>query len=391
MYVALGLYYYNIAQDLTMSKEVILIFCTFAFIIDHFLIFHFEKQSILLFLILIDFLSASIVGFTFFETSNIYIIYFNIIAVTLFFVTENKKIIWTFLSMFFLVWFSIQIVSGVKGLALDKLGDIMNVCFVLFGCIVGYLIHKLMLAREMVAKQYEELNESHQALKEAHQQLSVYANQVEDLTSTKERNRIAREIHDTVGHRMTTLIIQLQLAKELMKQNKQEVEKTIETCEKIARDALQEIRMSVHTLRKEENISIDFQGMMQQLLREFSEMTHVQTAFGIEGDQMLITPSILPTIKRIVQESLTNAVRHGNATHCSIHIDCKKDKIVCTIRDNGKGDAVVTPGFGLVNMRERMAAHGGKLRFESEPDQGFTITAEFPLKKQQWEYGGVSL
>jgi signal transduction histidine kinase len=226
-------------------------------------------------------------------------------------------------------------------------------------------------------------------LKEAHEQLGNYAKQVEDLTSIQERNRIAREIHDTVGHKMTALLIQLQLARELVNQKKEEGGPTLEICETIARDALQELRVSVQTLRAEGHESITFQDSVKTLLQEFSSRAQIKTTLKIEGDPSYISTSIQPTLKRMIQESLTNAVRHGKATRCSITIVCREDKISCSIQDNGTGESHVKPGFGLVNMRERVTQHGGQLRVESNPEKGFILSAEFPLRQQQWQLGGA--
>lgn len=261
-------------------------------------------------------------------------------------------------------------------------------CSSFFSALAGSLIKKLTAARKMVDEQYEELALSHSALKEAHEQLRLYAKEVEELTAVRERNDIAREIHDTVGHNMTALLVQLQLAEVLWKQNSDTTETVLHTCYELARKSLQEVRASVHALKEESKLGNIVENM-RGMLNEYSKMTKVQASFRLQGDPVTIPLSLHPTLLRIMQESLTNAKRHGKASLCEVSLTCSMKQVKLCISDNGVGVNEVSPGFGLLNMKERVEEHGGTIQFESEIEKGFQLQIEFPLQEKMWVIGGT--
>ncbi|WP_249310330.1 sensor histidine kinase [Bacillus sp. FJAT-49736] len=262
--------------------------------------------------------------------------------------------------------------------------------FVMFCAVVGSLIRNLTDARETISNQFVQLNGSHEELRRAHEQLSEYSKQVENLTVIQERNRIAREIHDTVGHNMTALLVQIQLAKELLKLDVEKGEEVLTICEKLTRNSLEEIRLSVRTLRDDEGMQLAFIPSLREMLSDFSAMSNMETSLHIVGDPAMITPSVQPTIKRVIQESLTNAKRHGMATFYKSTITILKEKISVEIFDNGQGVNSVVPGFGLLNMKERIQEHGGEVFFESIEGKGFFITFYIPLNNLMWSSAEVT-
>jgi signal transduction histidine kinase len=162
----------------------------------------------------------------------------------------------------------------------------------------------------------------------------------------------------------------------------------LQTCHELARKSLQEVRASVRTLKEEENAG-DLVGNIRRMLSEFSKVTNVRTTFKLQGDPAIIPLSLHPTILRIMQESLTNAKRHGKAATCEIMLSCLDGKVHLSISDNGTGVNEVNPGFGLINMKERVEERGGMIRFESEKEKGFQLKVEFPLREKTWVIGGT--
>lgn len=330
---------------------------------------------------------TALLGFLFPETC-LYLIIFGIDAVGVFIHNWRKVVVYFFIGFFFFCWFAILLYTYQHTGKIEVDSNAINFMFVVFSALAGNLIKKLTVAHQTVDDQYEKLTLSHKALKEAHEQLQLYAKEVEELTAVRERNDIAREIHDTVGHNMTALLVQLQLAEALWKQKSDVTEEVLHTCYELARKSLQEVRASVRALKEEKDLGNIIEGM-KGMLHDFSKVTKVQIAFHLQGDPIIIPLSLQPTLLRIMQESLTNAKRHGKASLCEVKLSCLDEKVVLSISDNGIGVNEVSPGFGLMNMKERVEEHGGMIRFESEKEKGFRLKVEFPLKEKIWIVGGT--
>ncbi|TYS08758.1 sensor histidine kinase [Bacillus subtilis] len=328
------------------------------------------------------------VGFSFgfiFPGTGLFIIMLCPVAVAFFLCGFHKRIAWSVLCLCSILFLIVLIRTYLMFGNESVIDHLSSMTFVVFCGVVGKLIRKLLDAQETAKQQYQELTESHLALSAAHQELHLYAKQVEELTAIYERNRMAREIHDTVGHKMTALLVQLQLLREWQKRDGQKAEETVSVCETLAREALDDVRLSVRTLQTENDPSII--ETLKQLTEDFYKNAGVTTDFAVSGDPAIIPLSLHPTLVRTVQEALTNAKRHGGATACSIQLACTTDSISLVIKDDGKGNPEAVLGFGLLNMKKRTAEHGGMIRFESERDQGFTVIAEFSLANKKWSFG----
>lgn len=387
MIVLLSYFYYLSVEDHTAVQTTYVIIAVLGFCISHSLIHMPFLNKYFSFVLGVD--SILILGFVFlFPASTLYLIMFGINAVTLFLIADNKKVIWGFSLAFFIMWAASIIYIYQKTGLFDILSNIVNFTFIVFAAIVGRLIHKLLYAQEKIKEQYDELQETHQALTTAHDQLHDYSMKVEKLTLVQERNRISGEIHDTVGHKMTALLVQIQVAKELMGIQPEKSRETILLCEELARNALQELRLSVRTL-KEDHQSQSFIVAVKRILEDYQEMTGLKSNIYVKGDVLQIPPSIQLDLTRMIQESITNAVRHGQATECHVSIEIAESVIEASIQDNGTGSPEVNPGFGMKNMRERVLHHGGQIVFESNPQEGFIVKASFPLREMRWEMGGA--
>ncbi|MBS4201626.1 sensor histidine kinase [Bacillus sp. FJAT-49732] len=381
MFILLSYIYYISAENHTLLQLTFVIAAALGFCINHFLLVTPLVKKYFILALTLD--SVFILGFVFFfPGSTLYLILFGVNAVTLFLIAESKRIIWGFSLAFFIMWALCISYSYRMTGSIDVMENIINFAFIAFEAVVGRLIHRLIHAQEKIEIQYDELQETHHALKDAHEQLHHYSKQVEELTLIQERNRISREIHDTVGHKMTALLVQLQVAKELQNIQPEKSEQTILICEELARNALQELRLSVRTL-KDENRS--FIATTRKILNDYQDMTGLKSSFHLKGDASQIPTSVQLDLTRIIQESITNAVRHGKATECNVSIEVSDLTIEALIKDNGTGSPEVSPGFGLKNMRERVYEHGGQITFESNPKEGFMVKMSLPLKEIQWQ------
>ncbi len=328
------------------------------------------------------------VGFSFgfiFPGTGLFIIMLCPVAVAFFLRGFQKRTAW-FVLCLCLILFLIVLIRTYMMFGNEFVIDhLTSMTFVVFCGVVGKLVRKLLEAQDIANQQFQELTESHLALSAAHEELHLYAKQVEELTAIHERNRMARDIHDTVGHKMTALLVQLQLLREWQKRDSQKAEETVGICETLAREALDDVRLSVRTLQTENDPSVI--ESLKQLTEDFYKNAGVTTEFTVSGDPALIPLSLHPTLVRTVQEALTNAKRHGGATACSVRLACTTDGISLVIKDDGKGNPEAALGFGLLNMKKRAAEHGGMIRFESERNQGFTVIAEFSLANKKWSFG----
>ncbi|GHO96460.1 two-component sensor histidine kinase [Reticulibacter mediterranei] len=220
---------------------------------------------------------------------------------------------------------------------------------------------------------------AHAALDEAHQRLREYSAQIETLATLAERNRLAREIHDHVGHYLTTITIQLEAARTVLEENPALTSRSIEKALGLAREGLSQIRSSVASLRTLPTENRSLPEALADLVRE------AQTEDSVVS---LCVPDTLPqlsaqikfTLYRVAQEGLTNARKHAHADHIELILDCPQvSQVTLRVKDDGVGSLSTTGGFGLLGARERVHALGGQLRTESLPGQGFFLEVELPL------------
>ncbi|MGI6586403.1 MAG: sensor histidine kinase [Lutisporaceae bacterium] len=207
-------------------------------------------------------------------------------------------------------------------------------------------------------------------LLDAHKKLKQYADEVNRLSVVDERNRIARDIHDTLGHNMTALIMQLQMGLHLMKENSAKAEELMVSSVKTAKDSMAAIREVVETLRGVGTFSEPVESL-RKLISEFSARTGVAIELDITGETNPQDSAVNIAVYRIIQEAVTNAVRHGNASRISVKLDYSKESIRFYAADNGVGSDNVKEGYGLKGIRERVEAFGGKVEIES--GDGFCI------------------
>lgn len=216
----------------------------------------------------------------------------------------------------------------------------------------------------------------------AHKQLQQYALQVEELAAIQERNRIAREIHDSLGHTLTAQNIQLQTAVKLWKRDVNQAQGFVEQAQRLAAIAMQEVRCSVSTLRADVQEKPCLKKSIENLIEDFRQGTGIFVVLDI-NIQTSVLSEISRALYRILQESLTNINKYAQATVVDVRLRTREDFIQLTVTDNGKGfdPAQVSGGFGLQGMQERVAALDGCLRINSKPGGGCQIQVELPLRE----------
>ncbi|MGA7934769.1 MAG: sensor histidine kinase [Kovacikia sp.] len=246
------------------------------------------------------------------------------------------------------------------------------------------LVFALLLINALLAERQsrEELEIAHQELELTHEQLRQYALRIEDQATLQERNRIAREIHDGLGHTLAAQTIQINNALLFWRSDHDQSLTFLKQAKQLGAEALLEIRRSVAVLRSNPLKGQTLDSALKKLLDDFQQTS------GIELSRNINVPLSLPaevntTLYRIVQESLTNIYKHAQATLVIVQLQKQAGMLHLSVEDNGDGfnPTQNTTGFGLQGMRERAMAWGGEFSIHSQPAAGCQISVFFPLTK----------
>lgn len=245
-----------------------------------------------------------------------------------------------------------------------------NVSQLSFFLMVNILIIVITGFAQHNKEEKEKKDKLYKELLDANRQLKLYTQEIKRLSIVEERNRIARDIHDTLGHKMTALIMQLQMAEHLIKDDSNQAEKLIVDAVKTGKDTMIGIRGVVETLRITDNTNFSFKNI-ENLANKFSEKTGIDIKLQINNEHTIKDSNANHTIYRILQETMTNAVRHGKATKININLNYSIKSISFFIKDNGVGAEKITEGYGIKGIRERVGLYNGNVEFGS--DDGFFI------------------
>lgn len=227
-----------------------------------------------------------------------------------------------------------------------------------------------------------QLNATNHQLNDAYAQLKENAAQIQRMTAVQERNRLAREIHDTLGHTLTGIIMSADACQVIMDVAPEEAKKRIGIIGDTAREGLKDVRRSIKALRPDALEQHDLEGALSKLVENFCVTTNVAVEYRQEAGKLSFAPDEEDAVYRIVQETMTNAVRHGEADAITVLLTRTENMLTIRVTDNGKGSEATTEGFGLSHMKERLRMLQGTLRYGSRSDgeRGFEVTAELPLR-----------
>jgi signal transduction histidine kinase len=243
----------------------------------------------------------------------------------------------------------------------------------------GLIITFIAILVNTLLKEYK----SQQQLDLAREQLRQYALQAEDRATVNERNRIAREIHDSVGHVLTAQTIQLNNAIAFWQKDPDKAYQFLTEAKELVTTALKEIRHSVATLRVNPLQEKSLEDAIALLFQEFSSRTKIIPDYTIALNHFF-SEEIKLTVYRTIQEALTNIIKHSQAEVVKVNLQTFPQHLYLLIQDNGRGfnPEQNTTGFGLQGMRERVTALKGKIEIDSNFDKGCTITINIPLENQ---------
>jgi signal transduction histidine kinase len=222
-----------------------------------------------------------------------------------------------------------------------------------------------------------------QELQEAHRQLQNYAAQAEELAVQQERNHLAREMHDTLGHRLTVSAVQLQAAQRLIPSAPDRAAQMVGAVQAEIREGLQELRRTVATLRAPVEADLALGPALKRLAGEFQHATGLVVHLAVADNLPDLSLNQRHTLYRGAQEALTNIQKHAGAAEAWVDLSRNNGAVALRVRDNGAGldsSRLSGNGFGLPGLRERAALLGGQVTVGPASTGGAELILTLPLE-----------
>jgi signal transduction histidine kinase len=255
----------------------------------------------------------------------------------------------------------------------DPRGTVGDFVFISIVFAIAWTISRL------VSRQFHEAEEARERAAQAEREREARAR----LAVSDERARIARELHDVVGHSVSVMTVQASAARRLLRPQQEKEREALLVVEKTGREAMAEMRRMVGVLRRpEEAPALAPQPSLEQIekLVEHTREAGLPVELRIEGEPIDLPAGIDLTAYRLVQEGLTNAMKHAQAQRAEVVIRYGDDDVEVSVTDDGLGGGDGDGGgHGLVGMRERVSVYGGELEAGPRPGGGFELRARLPV------------
>lgn len=233
-----------------------------------------------------------------------------------------------------------------------------------------------------IANEVQENERMTQELIMVHQvnhELENYAAVSEKIAEDKERKRIAREIHDTLGHALTGIAAGVDACIAMIDINPEATKKQLMVISKVVRQGIVDVRNSLNKLRPGALEQHGFKGAIENMIEEFTSVSDLTISLDYRLDKVDFENTKEDILFRVIQESVTNAVRHGDATHIDISLYIEDNTLYLKIQDNGQGCEEIHYGFGLKQMKERLGMINGKVAYDGH--HGFLTIVTIPLQE----------
>ncbi|MBI3162025.1 MAG: sensor histidine kinase [Chloroflexi bacterium] len=242
------------------------------------------------------------------------------------------------------------------------IASIRTISFIAIGLFISLLVARLREQRE--------------SLREANANLAHYASTLEQLTVSRERNRLARELHDTLAHSLTAISVSLETAKAYFDIDPDKTRSLIDKSLEATRNGVEETRRALKALRSNALEDLGLGPALRQLAESTAARFHLDFEIGLPTPMPSLSPDVEQTIYRVAQEALENIANHSRANKFIIRLE-SGNRVTLTIQDNGIGfdmrSREVSGHFGLLGMRERAELAGGALKIESQKGKGAKV------------------
>jgi signal transduction histidine kinase len=233
--------------------------------------------------------------------------------------------------------------------------------------IVGHIVSQLIETQDIQKQQ----------LIKANLKLGKFANTLEELATSRERNRLARELHDTLAHTLTGVAVNLEATKLMVDPDQTEVLNMLDESLNSVRTGLTETRRALRDLRAKQLDDLGLKLALHNLGSEAAARADFQLKLDVQDDLSELSPTVEQTVYRITQEALENIVKHAEAKKVFLSLHKNNGELQLVIQDDGKGFEAnvlkLEDKFGIKGIQERAAMINGKLNWQSTPDRGTVI------------------
>ena len=270
------------------------------------------------------------------------------------------------------------VVYIINAVVRNEFGSAFLISSQYFLVLIVLVLHFIMFNFAMtVSRKNKQIEDNLRELEESRNELLRAYEKVEEATVIEERNRIAKEIHDTAGHSLTTVIMQTEAARLAMEKDPARARHCIDAANLQAKNCLEELRLSVHLLSgRRENVTL--KEYLEGILDETAEGTSFTVRSKIDDVEMKDEAERF--ISNTLREGISNGIRHGGSTAFFFELKDMGNYVELLLSDNGAGADMTKfkEGFGLSGMRAKAESLGGMINFSSEPGEGFEIRLSLP-------------
>lgn len=237
--------------------------------------------------------------------------------------------------------------------------------------ILVYFFRNIIFEKGKTEKLNKELESANQTLKE-------YSTKLEELTVAKERTRIAQEIHDSIGHSLTALSMNLEFAENAISINPEKAKEVVRKAYNITKDCMVNLRKAVSMLKETSSLE-NLRKAINEIFKNFEVTNKIRFILEMEEEVETVKPEIKYCIYKTVREAITNGIKHGHATFFTIEILKNSREVILQVTNNGLECDNITKSNGIIGIENRINALSGTVDFYSEKGSGFTIKANIPL------------
>lgn len=229
---------------------------------------------------------------------------------------------------------------------------------------------------EEIEEIYDKNRKYSYQLERAKKNLEDYSKKVESLAQLEERSRISIEIHDSIGHKLTALLMQMEAILIIKEKDPSKAEEMLLSSRDLIKNCVELLRATVKNIKPQKHrrgvlLLVDF-------LQDFSKETGVNTNFNLLGNPYDLLPGEITALYKNLQEAVTNALRHGRSNNIEVTLEYSKSMVIMTVKDDGAGCNKLSKGMGLTAMEDRVALFGGSIKINTD-NKGFSISTALPV------------